>query len=216
MLHWREKLHRSLHSRPEHPIFLALSHTIRTFRLPVQWLDDLLSAFLMDLTKNRFRNWEEVYYYCKHSANPIGRIILWMFGYRQEKLFQYSDSITTALQLVNFWQDLSVDIPRNRLYIPLEVLQSHGIPPAVVLRRELNSQFGPVLKELVGTTRELFRQGRVLLSHVRGRLQWELRLTVLGGIAVLNKVERNSGSILWRRPTLTRSDWVRISFQLIK
>ncbi len=215
VLQWREKLHQSLCSRPKDPIFLALSHTIKKFQLPWRWLDDLLTAFLMDLTKNRFQNWEELYYYCRHSANPVGRIVLWIFGYRDEKLMAYGDSITTALQLTNFWQDLSVDIPRNRLYIPTGTLQNHGLLPAEVLQRTVNGKFIPVLEELVGKTRALFQKGSELLTHLSGRLYWELKLTVLGGMTVLKKVEKYSENVLWSRPVLTKKDWGGILFRLV-
>ncbi len=112
LLDWRARLLRCTQEKSQHPIFLALGHTIQCFDLPLSWLDDLLTAFLIDLDTNRYQTMEDLHHYCRYSANPVGRIILWIFGHRDEKLMRHSDSITTALQLANFWQDISVDIKR--------------------------------------------------------------------------------------------------------
>jgi squalene synthase HpnC len=215
LLDWRDQLFRAARGDYHHPVFQALHHTIRTFQLPVQWLDDLLTAFQQDLNKNRYRTFDELIAYTRYSANPVGRLVLWLFGYRSEELMQLADHITTGLQLVNFWQDLSVDLTRNRLYIPTELLHQYGISESALLNQKAPARFPELLHTLYRRTRWFFRAGRPLLHRVSGRLKWELKLTVAGGEAILDKTLLAGNKILFYRPNLNKFDWMKLIFKTV-
>jgi squalene synthase HpnC len=210
LLDWRERLQDCTKRKSDHPIFLALAHTIQVFNLPIQWLDDLLTAFLMDLEQHRYQTMEEVHRYCKYSANPIGRMVLWIFGCRQEKLMTYSDHITTALQLANFWQDISIDLKKDRLYIPGEYLEKFQLLEQDIFLQRSSDNFVSMLRNLIEYNRQLFRQGSPLLQEIQGRLRWELQLTIAGGLRILEKVEAHLPTLLTTRPVLNRWDWMKI------
>ncbi len=213
LLDWRKQLHACVRGEHDNPIFLALSHTIETFQLPVQWLDDLLTAFQMDLEKNRFETFDDLLGYCRYSANPVGRIILWLFNFRAEHLMKASDAITSALQLTNFWQDISVDLVKDRIYIPLEFLERYQISERQLREQRFSANVGLALSELIEKTNSLFQKGMVIFSDIRGRLRWELKFTVLGGKTVLNKVDRQQNKILETRPVLSKWDWTKIAIR---
>ncbi|OGB63610.1 MAG: squalene synthase HpnC [Caldithrix sp. RBG_13_44_9] len=210
ILDWRSRLQRCTREKPEHPIFLALSHTIQVFDLPLQWLDDLLTAFLMDLDCHRYQSMQELQNYCKYSANPVGRLVLWIFGYRQESLMAYSDHITTALQLANFWQDISVDLKKDRLYIPKVYLEKYQLSEKDIFSQRPSDNFVLLLRDLIADTRRLFQLGMPLLREIQGRLRWELQLTIAGGLGILKKVEQYSPRILTFRPEISKWDWLKI------
>lgn len=215
LLQWREQLHQCVGGRPNHPVFLALSDTIEKFQLPVVWLDDLLTAFLMDLEKNRFRKFSDLLDYSRYSANPVGRIVLRIFGYQSEELMRYSDSITTALQLTNFWQDISVDITNNKIYIPTELFAEFHVDENQIVQQKYSSEFGRLLDFLVEQTKILYEAGEPLPGKVNGRLRWELKLTLAGGKKVLEKVAKNKELLLYCRPKLTKRDWAKQFIGLI-
>jgi hydroxysqualene synthase len=185
-------------------IFNALGATIRACELPVGLLHDLLSAFRQDVTVTRYQNWELLLDYCRRSANPVGRLVLRIAGYRDDRLDRCSDAICTALQLTNFWQDLQVDAARGRVYLPQSELILHGTTgdrvgaaiPAVEIRRAVHAA--------AERTRRLFVAGRPLCDAVGGRLRYELRATWLGGMRILDRVERRADK--FDRPTLSYRD----------
>jgi squalene synthase HpnC len=210
LLDWRERLRDCTKRKSDHPIFQALAHTIQVFNLPIQWLDDLLTAFLMDLEQHRYQTMEDVHHYCRYSANPVGRIVLWIFGCRKEKLISYSDHITTALQLANFWQDISIDLKKDRLYIPGEYLKKFQLAEQDIFLQRSSDNFVSMLRTLIEYNRRLFWQGKPLLREIQGRLRWELQLTIAGGLRILEKVEAQLPSLLTTRPVLNRWDWMKI------
>jgi len=171
-------------------------------------LDDLLSAFLQDLTKNRYQDLTELLHYCRFSANPVGRIILLLHGYGDESLMQLSDIICSALQLTNFWQDISIDIHKDRLYIPLSYLDKYGITEGEIFSGRTSHNFRRLMSELVRETRQMYRKGSGLLTHIRGRLRWELYFTIAGGKRVLDKIQRIDYNVLDQRVKLTKRDWL--------
>lgn len=215
LLEWRDLLHRSSHEKSSHPVFWALADTIRKFDLPLDLFDDLLCAFLQDLEKNRYADMAELLGYCRKSANPVGRIILLLHGYRSEKLFRYSDHICSALQLSNFWQDVQLDLRKDRLYIPRDFLLKHGVNENALFQNTTDNKFKLLLKSLIQFTRKLFAEGIPLLDHVRGRLRWELKLTIMGGLAILKKIEELDYTVLQHRPSLSKGDWAGIAIQSI-
>jgi squalene synthase HpnC len=195
-------------------VFEPLAAALRTHRLPVELLADLLSAFQQDVTKDRYADRAEVLDYCRRSANPVGRLLLHLYGITDMAALRRSDAICTALQLANFWQDLSVDLPRGRNYVPESDWQRHGLAPS-----DLVATTPPparaLLADLVIWTRALMQSGAPLVHTVPGRAGWELRLVVQGGSLILDKVEA-LGDAAWRtRPALGKADAPRLLWRAV-
>jgi len=153
-------------------------------------LQNLLTAFRADVTVKRYDTFEDLIGYCRNSANPIGRIVLMLFNYRSETMMQYSDSICTALQLTNFWQDVSVDILKDRIYIPAEDMEEYDYSEEELFQRKVNDNFRNLMAFEVQRTAELFVDGRPLLSKVDDDLSHELKLTWNGGTGILQKIHK--------------------------
>ncbi len=215
LLDWRRRLNDCLQYKSDHPTFFALANTIKIFDLPTQWLDDLITAFLWDLDKNRFNDFTELLRYSKYSANPVGRIVLWIFNYRSEEIMQYADFITTALQLTNFWQDISVDLKKDKIYIPLNLLEEFSLKENDIVQQQISREFSFLLLELIKKTENLYHGGFPLLKYINGRLRWELQLTIMGGLTILKKVRDFGNLVLISRPALSKRDWFNITTSLI-
>lgn len=207
---WEQKLERSFAGEADHPVFITLAATISELNLPIQLFRDLLSAFKQDVVKRRYANFDEVLDYCTRSANPVGRLILLMFGYRDEQMFQLSDQICTALQLANFWQDVSVDIRKDRVYLPQDDMQRFGVTIEDLRDSRFSPQFAELLKFQVARTWELFHRGRELPEMVSGRLKYELRLTWFGGANILKQIETLGYDTLNHRPANSTLDKLRL------
>jgi len=207
---WQRKLEDCYAGQADHPVFVALAATIKELNLPIKLLSDLLSAFKQDVTKRRYANFDEVLDYCTRSANPVGRLILLLFGYRDERLHQLSDHICTALQLANFWQDVSVDIAKDRIYLPQDEMERFGVSVDDLRESNFSDRYASLLKFQVERTWELFKRGRPLPEAVRGRLRYELRLTWLGGTRILERIEELGYDTLNRRPTISTFDKLRL------
>lgn len=206
LLDWRAQLHDLEH--PRHPVFLALKHTASQLQLPLQLFDDLLSAFLQDTEKKRYSTFDEVLDYCRRSANPVGRIVLMIHGYSDAGLFELSDAVCTALQLANFWQDVSIDLKKDRIYIPEEDFKRFDYTEADLRMGVVNDKFLALMKFQVNRTRSLFEQGRPLANRLAFPLSWEIRLTWLGGREVLRKIKKQGFDTVSRRPRLSKRDWI--------
>lgn len=202
---WDEMLAECEIGRTQHPIFIALRVTLERYQLPVQWLRDLLTAFKMDCTVNRYKTYEELQTYCRYSANPVGRLILTLSGYRSEELYRLSDAICTGLQLANHWQDVAVDLKKDRIYLPEEDLKQYGVQQLVP-----STAFQKMMVFQVERTRKLFQAGRSLPGRVSGRLKYELRLTWHGGVRILDKIEQSGYNVLKQRPVVTKFDWLSL------
>jgi len=176
-------------ARPDDLIFCALGNTMAVHKLPIGLFEDLLSAFRQDVTTTRYATWAEVLDYCRRSANPVGRLVLRIAGYDDPRLDEWSDNVCTALQLTNFWQDLLVDWKRGRLYVPAEDRDRFGARDDDLDAGRITPEWQAALTEVASRTRSLFVAGRPVCDGVRGRLRWELRLTWLGGMRILDKVE---------------------------
>lgn len=213
LLVFRELLHRSARETVHHPIFMALADTISKFALPLTLFDDLITAFLQDLSKKRYEDLPDLLDYCRYSANPVGRIILHLHGIRDPERLHYSDQICTALQLANFWQDIAVDLTKDRIYIPQTFLNKYHVTEKALIQRMCGENFRKLMKELVDLTRSIFTRGGSLLDSLPARLRWELQLTVLGGLTILDKIEKTKYNILAVRPKLTKTDWIQIAFK---
>ncbi len=218
---WRERLHRAAAGRPvedssdSSAIFTALGETIHARQLDVTLLDDLLSAFRQDVLVKRYETWDDLLDYCRRSANPIGRLVLRISGYRDDRVDAWSDAVCTALQLANFWQDLEIDWRKGRVYVPLSVVRATGADVNDLGRRRVTPEWRAALGEAVGRTRELFYTGRPVADAVKGRLRWELRATWLGGMRILDKLERAGYDVFRHRPTLGRSDALPIGWHAL-
>jgi len=204
--------HRRLHdTRPGGPadddlIFTAVHNTIAACRLPLGLFDDLLSAFMQDVSTTRYRTWDDVMDYCRRSANPVGRLVLRVAGYDDRRLDAASDAVCSALQLANFWQDFGRDWKHGRLYIPTEERDRQGAKDADLDAGRMTAEWTRAIESAVARTRALFWAGRPVCDGTRGRLRWELRLTWLGGTRILEKIEQNGFDVLARRPKLGVAD----------
>ncbi len=198
------------------PIFWALSCTMSELNIPREPLISLLHAFKMDVNFCQPGTWADLYFYCQHSANPIGELVLRIFGeYDAEKAI-YSDKICTGLQMANFWQDLSLDLACNRLYIPKNLLEVNNISSKDLLNKRKNIKLQRVLNDLYQETYLLLSEGTVLINKVEHRrLALELKLIIAGGLKILSKTIRLRERILVERPRLRRTDMIAIFFKSI-
>ena len=187
-------------------IALALGHSIRSLDLPLPLFDDLLSAFRQDTMTTRYASWADVFDYCRRSANPVGRLVLRIGGYRDAALDQSSDALCTALQLTNFWQDFGRDWRAGRLYVPREEQLACGAVEAELEGGRISPAWSRVMMRAAAVTRERFEEGRRVCDGVTGRLRIELRLTWLGGARILERVDQRRDRLLDVRPTLGAGD----------
>jgi squalene synthase HpnC len=205
---WENGLDRCLQGAPEGPVFIALAETIRAFDLPDRWLRDLLDAFRQDCRVTRYESWSELLDYCRRSANPVGRMVLHLFGYTDDRRGAWSDAICSALQLTNFWQDVEIDWRKGRLYLPGEALRKHGVSEEDIRDGRMHDGLRALMREMTGRTRTLFEEGKPLLGSLRGRLALELRSVWLGGNRILDKIDRADSDVFAKRPTLSRLDFL--------
>ena len=211
LLEWRSAL-ADIGKRPaRHPVFLALERTLHDLELPAEPFDDLLSAFLQDTEKKSYETFDEVLDYCRRSANPVGRIVLMIHGYRDPELFRYSDAVCTALQLANFWQDVSVDLKKDRVYIPEEDFKAHGYSEADLRMGVCNERFRSLMKFEVSRARSLFEQGKPLPGKLRWPLSLEIRLTWHGGMQILKMIHKLDFDTIRTRPSLKKRDWIPLA-----
>jgi len=203
---WEKSLKAALKGQKAPVPLQAFAHTIKTFQIPLSLPLDLLKAYRMDLAKKRYKTWKEVLYYCQHSANPVGRMVLYISNIRDEKRHRYSDSICTGLQLINFWQDTAIDLGRNRIYYPQAELKKAGVSEKDLLALKNSPAVQRLVKNAVDYTERSFQKGYPLLNQVLGRLQLELRATYLGGQGIISKIRKMDYNVLQNRPTWTNLD----------
>ncbi len=206
---WGRQLEECFAGTAEHPIFIALRDTVERLALPIEPFRDLLSAFRRDVTQHRYGSFDEILGYCRCSANPVGRLVLMLFGHGDETLFRLSDDLCTALQLTNFWQDVAVDRSKGRSYIPEEDMRAHGYSWEQWSAGVYNASYQGLMKFQVDRTRELFYRAAELPSIVEKDLQVELRLVWFGGMRILRRFERNR---YLGRPVLTSADKALVLF----
>ncbi len=203
---WEERLRRCYEGEADHPVFIALGETVRRLEIPIEPLRDLLTAFRRDVTQSRYETFEDLLIYCGCSANPVGRLVLMILGYRDEKLYGLSDHICTALQLANFWQDVEVDLRKDRIYLPLEDMARYGCTPEGLKSGTVDEGFRRLMAFEAERTRELFYLGAELPSLVERDLRLELKLIWFGGMAILDKLKRSGYDVFRRRPSLHAAD----------
>jgi squalene synthase HpnC len=192
---------------PDIPWFAALAAVIREHDLAVPAFADLLSAFEQDVTQQRYANISEVLDYCRRSANPVGRLLLRLFRSASDQNFQWSDSICSALQLVNFWQDIAIDYGRGRIYLPQDEMKRYGVTEQHIAERRCDNAWRTLIQFQIDRARGMLQAGAPLGRTLPGRIGLEIRATVQGGLRILEKLERAHCDMFYHRPTLAWFDW---------
>jgi squalene synthase HpnC len=202
---WETELDACYEDHPRHPVFVALAETVRQFEIPKHEFADLLTAFRQDQSVGRYETFNDLLGYCRYSANPVGHLVLYVCGYSDSERQQLSDYTCTALQLANFWQDVSADFAKGRIYLPLEDLRRFGVSEAVIRDGENTSAFCEMMKFEVERAREWFAQGVPLIGKVERALATDIELFSRGGQEILNAIERQDFAVLGRRPAISKA-----------
>lgn len=213
------------HGHPVHdgsiaPLFKRLGRAINAHALPLQPFRDLLDAFMQDVSKTRYRDFDELRDYCRRSADPVGRLMLHLYGAAMPDNLRRSDAICTSLQLINFCQDVAVDWRKERIYLPQDDMARFGIDEPtldalVYGTTPINEEWRALLAFEVQRARAMMHEGAPLARALPGRIGWELRLVVLGGLRILERIEAVGYDVFHRRPTLGRSDWLRLGWRAL-
>ena len=207
---WERELDLCYEGRPSHPVFIALRETIIAKDIPRQPFADLLKAFRQDQIVKRYPDWNSVLNYCVYSANPVGRLVLYLCGYRDEQRQRLSDATCTALQLANFWQDVSRDLDIGRIYIPLDAAAGHGLTEDDIVARRFDERYVRLMQDLIARTRALFAEGAPLAKMVDARLSVDLEMFTRGGLAVLDSVGAMGYDTLHHRPSVSKARQARL------
>ena len=192
---------------PDDPLFRDVARIVREHSLPLTLFEDLLSAFRQDVEKTRYENYAEVLDYCRRSANPIGRLLLHLFKQTTESNLERSDAICTALQIINFWQDVKIDHAKNRVYLPQDEMRRFGVTPDHLRQGRCDAAWVALMKFQVERAEALMRSGEGLGHDLPGRIGLEIRVTVQGGIRILEKLAQAGYDMFRRRPVLKWFDW---------
>jgi squalene synthase HpnC len=206
---WQEELEACYQGEVRHPIFVALRETIESFRIPIEPFADLLEAFRRDQVKTRYGTYEELLDYCRYSANPVGRLVLYLGGYRDPERQALSDCTCTALQLANHWQDIHVDLTRlNRIYLPLQDMEKQRYSEADLRAERCDDRFARIMQLEIERTKDLFLKGLKLADLVDVRLALDIELFGRCGLELLDRIEAVKYDVFRQRPTLGR--WARV------
>ncbi len=198
---------------PQTALFEQLAQTIARHHLPLQPLRKLLSAFRQDVVKTRYASYAELLDYCARSADPVGHLMLALFGKDQPQHLARSDAVCSALQIINFLQDVAIDWQKGRVYLPQEDLRRFGIAESQIAAASVDARWRELMRFEVDRARQLMRSGAPLARDIPGRFGWELRLIVLGGLAILDKIEAVGYDVFSQRPTLSWRDWLRLGWR---
>jgi squalene synthase HpnC len=207
---WRGELDAMYAGRASHPVFVALRGVIQRHAIPAEPFADLIHAFERDQITPRYPTYAELFDYCRYSANPVGRLVLYLCGYADAGRVALSDATCTALQLANFWQDVTVDFEKDRVYIPLEVLERHGSSVEEIAARRATPAFRAAMREVVDRAQALFEEGLPLAQMVDRRLSLDLDLFSRGGMRVLEKIRERDYDVLSARPAISKGERVRL------
>ena len=202
---WETELVACYTGTPRHPVFVALADTVKQFEIPQHEFADLLTAFRQDQTTTRYPTFADVVGYCKNSANPVGHLVLYLCGYKDAERQQLSDRTCTALQLANFWQDVSVDYAKGRIYLPIEDLQRFAVSEQDIAAQRNTQAFREMMKFEVERAREWFEAGLPLVGKVDRELAIDLELFTRGGQEILNAIEQQDFAVLGRRPSISKT-----------
>ena len=207
---WRAELESMYADQAAHPVFIALKDTITRHAIPMEPFDRLIRAFEQDQVVTRYPTFDDVFGYCVNSANPVGHLVLYLCGYRDAERQRLSDYTCTALQLANFWQDVTVDLEKNRIYLPLELFRKHGYSERELFDRKFDQRLERILEEAVDVADDLFRKGLPLIETVDRRLALDLELFSRGGMKILEKIRMQGYNVLERRPYISKAERVAI------
>lgn len=210
---WERSFRSALRGGKAPGVLRAFAHTVRTFSIPVKLPLDLLKAFRMDVTVHRYPSWDRLLHYCRHSADPVGRMVLLLHGIRDEARHRLSDHVCSGLQLINFWQDSSVDLAHGRIYYPKSEWKKAGVTERDLLERRDIPPVRALVKNAVDHTERFYAQGRPLADAVNGRLSLELKATYLGGLGILRKIRDMDYAVAARRPSWNAMDRLLLLFR---
>jgi phytoene synthase len=209
----RLDVYRAQLAAPSEPLFLEVAKIIRQHGLPRELFAALLSAFSQDVTKKRYRDFPELLDYCRRSANPVGRLLLHLFKRTSERDLAHSDAICSALQLINFWQDVDIDYAKGRIYLPQDEMARHGVSERHIAERRCDSAWVALMRFQVERSRSMILSGQPLARSLPGRIGLEIRATIQGGLRILDKIERAGYDVFRRRPVLHALDWPLLLFR---
>jgi squalene synthase HpnC len=195
---------------PQFPSFVELAVVIAEWKLPISLFRDLTDAFAQDVVKKRYADFPDLMDYCRRSANPIGRLLLYLFDRASEENLRYSDSICSTLQIINFWQDIAIDWAKGRVYLPQEDLVRFGVSEQLIAEQRCTPEWIALLDFEVERSRQLILAGAPLVHDLPGRLGWEIRMTVQGGLRILEQIRQARGDVFRHRPLLGPTDWLRM------
>jgi len=203
-------------STPSTALFLDLAKVIANYQLPLQPFRDLLSAFKQDVVTTRYADFAALLDYCRRSANPVGTLMLHLYGAASEENLRDSDNICSALQLINFWQDVAVDIQKARIYLPLADMQQFAVSEDHITGQQMDDAWRKLMQFEVARVRSMLLSGAPLALRLPGRIGWELRLVVQGGLRILECIEAVDYDVFQRRPKLGKSDWILMVWRAIR
>lgn len=212
---WEDQLNACYQGHTVHPVFIALEETIHEFSIPKEPFWRLIQAFKQDQIKTRYETYSEVLDYCTFSANPVGHLVLYLFGYSDKKKQELSNFTCTALQLANFWQDVARDFKIGRIYLPLEDMKRFQVNENDLEKQNATPAFKELLKFEVDRTRQLFKKGQALVDEVDGLLKIDLEAFTQGGVAVLQGIEKINYNVLWKRPVVSRFKKLKILLRAV-
>jgi squalene synthase HpnC len=212
---WREELNAMYAGCPAHPVFVALRRTVEKFDIPVEPFDRLIQAFEQDQTVTRYQTMEGAFGYCVNSANPVGHLVLYLCGYRDAERQRLSDYTCTALQLANHWQDVTVDLLKHRVYLPLDLFEKHNYTVSELQQLKFDSRFESIMREAVDVAQDLFEKGLPLIKTVNRRLALDLELFSRGGMRILQKIRAQGYDVLSRRPYIGKAERVAIMLRCL-
>jgi len=209
-----DRIERGEHA--EMPLFHDLARVIREHALPIQYFRDLLDAFSQDVVKTRYAHFGEVMDYCRRSANPIGRLLLHLYRETDERALAHADAICSALQLINFLQDIAVDFQKGRIYLPQDELAQYGLSELDLANGEPNARWWPFMQFQIARTRKLLQAGLPLGTQLTGRVGLEMRLIIMGGDRILKKLHDVEGDVFHARPVLNPADWLYMIYRALR
>ena len=202
-------------AEPREALFADVARIVRQHDLPLSLFKDLLDAFAQDVTQKRYRDFAELLDYCRRSANPVGRLLLHLFKRTSERDLEQSDAVCTALQLINFWQDVAIDYAKGRIYLPQDEMARHGVAERHIAAQRCDAAWIALMRFQVPRAREMILRGMPLARSLPGRIGLEIRATIQGGLRILEKIERVGYDVFRRRPVLSALDWPRILLRAV-
>lgn len=207
---WRGELQAMYRGEAAHPVFVALRGTVARRDIPIEPFDHLIQAFEQDQTVTQYRTFDDVFRYCVNSANPVGHLVLYLCGYRDAERQHLSDYTCTGLQLANFWQDITVDLQKGRVYLPLDLLGKYNYTLDELFALKFNGNFENVMREAVSVAEDFFQKGLPLIRKVDRRLALDLELFSRGGLRILSKIRSEGYNVLQRRPHISKAERIGI------